>query len=109
MKFGLPEATIGKIRAVLARHPQVEKALLYGSRAKGNFRNGSDIDLTITGGRDLTLDILLKIRDEIDDLLLPYTVDLSLLNDISDPHLLDHIERVARVFYSCSTASEGEQ
>ncbi len=100
MKFGLPQDAIGKIGGVLASHSQVEKALLYGSRAKGNFRKGSDIDLTLTGDRDLTLDILLKIRDEIDDLLLPYTVDLSLLSNISDPHLLDHIERVAQVFYS---------
>ena len=47
MTFGLSDATIEKIRSVFARHPQVEKAVLYGSRAKGTFRNGSDIDLSL--------------------------------------------------------------
>ena len=47
MTFGLSDATIEKIRSVFARHPQVEKAVRYGSRAKGTFRNGSDIDLSL--------------------------------------------------------------
>ena len=47
MTFGLSDATIEKIRSVFARHPQVEKAVLYGSHAKGTFRNGSDIDLSL--------------------------------------------------------------
>jgi predicted nucleotidyltransferase len=46
MKFGLKDETIQKICDVFTRYPQVEKAILYGSRAKGNFHNGSDIDLT---------------------------------------------------------------
>jgi predicted nucleotidyltransferase len=53
-RFGLSEATIQKICAVLARYPQVEKAVLYGSRATGNYRNGSDIDLALFGD-DITL------------------------------------------------------
>ena len=40
-RFGLKETTIEKIGAVFARFPQVEKAVLYGSRAKGNYKNGS--------------------------------------------------------------------
>jgi len=51
MKYGLQASTIQKICAALAEFPQVEKAVLYGSRAKGNYRNGSDIDLTICAGR----------------------------------------------------------
>ena len=47
MTFGLSNATIEKIRSVFVRCPQVEKAVLYGSRAKGTFRNGSDIDLSL--------------------------------------------------------------
>ena len=50
--------------------------MIYGSRAKGNYKNGSDIDLTLYGGKDLTLNILSKMLREIDDLLLPYTIDL---------------------------------
>jgi len=99
MKFGLSEATIERIRAVFAKYPQVEKAVLYGSRAKGNYRNGSDIDLTLFGGADLTLDDLHKMMDEIDDLLLPYTIDLSIFNQISDPDVVEHIQRVGVPFY----------
>ncbi len=49
MPFGLPKETIEQICCVLKNHPQVETVLLYGSRAKGNYKNGSDIDLTFTG------------------------------------------------------------
>ena len=102
-RFGLKESVIQQIGAVFARHPQVGKAVLYGSRAKGNYRNGSDIDLTLEGGADLTTDVLYRIMDEIDDLLLPYSFDLSILADITDLAVLDHIRRVGMVFYEKAT------
>lgn len=98
-RFGLKEATIHRICAVLARYPQVERAMLYGSRAKGNYKRGSDIDLTLVGGSDLTLNTLYKIMRELDDLLLPYIIDLSILKDISDPDVIAHIQRVGVTFY----------
>jgi len=99
MRFGLKNSTIRKICAVFAHYPQVDKAILYGSRAKGNHKNGSDIDLTLRGGADLTLQVLYKIMDEIDDLLLPYTIDLSIYEHISDPDVIEHIQRVGVAFY----------
>lgn len=99
MKFGLQETTIEKICAVLTLHPQVEKAVLYRSRAKGNYKNGSDIDLTLLGGQDLTMKVLYRIMDEIDDLLLPYTFDLSIFTHISDPDVVEHIQRAGVTFY----------
>jgi predicted nucleotidyltransferase len=99
MKYGLKEATIQKICAVFTRYPQVQKAVLYGSRAKGNFKNGSDIDLTLFGGEELTLRVLYRLMDEMDDLLLPYTIDLSIFQHISDPAVIEHIERVGVAFY----------
>ena len=98
MKYGLPQSTVQKICAVLSRYPQVERAILYGSRAKGNYKNGSDIDLTLRGGADLTLKVLYRISDELDDLLLPYTIDLSILDQISDPDVVEHIQRVGMTF-----------
>jgi predicted nucleotidyltransferase len=88
-----------KIRAVLSRYPQVEQAILYGSRAKGNYRNGSDIDLTLRGGADLTLSVVYRILNDLDDLLLPYTVHLSIFDHISDRDVIEHIQRVGVVFY----------
>jgi predicted nucleotidyltransferase len=99
MKYGLPDAAIGKICAVLRRHPQVERAILYGSRTKGNYKKGSDIDLTLLGSADLTLNVLYKILDDLDELLLPYTIDLSIFDNIDDPEVIDHIQRVGVAFY----------
>ena len=99
MLFGLKESTIQKICTVLSHYPQVEKAVLYGSRAKGNFKNGSDIDLTLRGGAGLTLNVLYRIMDELDDLLLPYTIDLSIFHQISDTEVVEHIQRVGVTFY----------
>lgn len=99
MRFGLPEATIEKISNVLARYPQVERAILYGSRAKGNYKNGSDIDLTLLGESNLTLRVLYRVMDELDDLLLPYTIDLSIFRNVNDANVRAHIERVGAVFY----------
>lgn len=98
MKFGLKEEVIQAIINVLARHPEVEKALLYGSRAKGTYKPASDIDLTMLG-EAIDISILNKISWELDDLLLPYTFDLSIYYHLDDPGLLDHINRVGVIFY----------
>jgi predicted nucleotidyltransferase len=102
LRFGLKETTIAKINGIFARYPEVEKAILYGSRAKGNYRVGSDIDLTLIGDETLSYNKLVRIETEIDDLLLPYKIDLSLYRQIENPDLLAHIDRVGKVFYSKS-------
>ena len=99
MKYGLPEPAIQELCAVFARYPQVEKAVLYGSRAKGNYKNGSDIDLTLYGGNDLTLRVLHSIANALDDGPLPYTIDLSIFRDLSDPDVVEHIQRVGVTMY----------
>lgn len=99
MNYGLKETTIQKIQAVLMCYPQIEKAILYGSRAKGNYKNGSDIDLTLCGGPDLTLRVLYKVMDALDELWLPYTIDLSIWAHISDAEVREHIQRVGLPFY----------
>ena len=93
MNHGLSDETVSRIRRVLSGHPRVEKALLYGSRAKGTHRQGSDIDLTLQGEALEHLD-LAEIDAELDDLMMPYRIDLSLFADLSHPDLLDHIRRV---------------
>jgi len=98
MKYGLPERTINQICAVLAQYPAVERAVLYGSRAKGNFKPGSDIDLTLHGP-DLTQKLCATIAEALDDLLLPYTIDLSVFADLKHPELEAHIQRVGVVFF----------
>jgi uncharacterized protein len=98
LPFGLKKNTIERIKSVFSGHPQIDQVIIYGSRAKGNYRNGSDIDLTIKG-EAVTLSELMKIETELDDLLLPYKIDLSLLHKINDAEVIDHIKRVGVVFY----------
>jgi predicted nucleotidyltransferase len=97
-EFGLSETTLTIIRQILADCPAVEKAVLYGSRAKGTFRPGSDIDLTLFG-EHLDLDMLGHIAHRLEESSIPYQVDLSLWSHLDHDGLREHIERVGVVFY----------
>ena len=101
-RFGLNALVISRINAVFAHHPQVIEVQLYGSRAKGNFHQGSDIDLSIVG-EQVTHQQLLHIMREIDDLSLPYKIDLSLFHQIDNSDLVGHIERNGKIFYTSSS------
>lgn len=95
---GLPSKAIDKINTVFLQYPHIDQVILYGSRAKGTYRNGSDIDLTLKSDT-LTYRELLQIENQLDDLLLPYKIDLSLFRLIENPDLVEHIQRVGVVFY----------
>jgi len=98
MPFGLAEHTVEQIKSVFEAHPEISEVVLYGSRAKGNYKPGSDIDLACRG-HNLTHTTINKIHRELDELLLPYTIDLTDIKAISNKDLLDHITRVGKVFY----------
>ena len=98
MRFGLGEQTLARIRAVLAAHPAVEQAVLYGSRAKGTHKPGSDIDLTLCGQTLTTRDVS-RIAEALDALDLPYVIDLSAFGQLHHAALREHIERVGVVIY----------
>ena len=103
--FGLSARVIDEIHGVLARHSNVQRAVIFGSRAKGNYKPGSDIDLTLfaTEGKEISHHELADILDEVDDLLLPYTLDLSLFAQLKHDGLREHIGRVGLVFYERPT------
>ena len=71
--YGLTDNELEKLCNLFRKHEEIEQAVLYGSRAKGNFKPFSDIDITLMGDR-LTYNTLSSLSDEIDDLLLPYSV-----------------------------------
>ena len=98
-QYGLRKDCIQKIQGVFEKYDEVEAAILYGSRAKDNYKSGSDIDLTLKG-KGLNLTILNRINLELDDLMLPYTFDLSIYHHIKQQDLIDHIQRVGKIFYS---------
>jgi len=97
-KFGLILDTILRINKVFASNERIESVLIYGSRAKGNYREGSDIDMALKG---LQLDHsdLNDTNQKIDELNLPYLFDISIYQKLDNPDLIDHIKRVGQVFY----------
>lgn len=98
LRFGLTESAIAAMNSVFAVCQPIERVILYGSRAKGTQRSGSDIDLTIVGD-GVTHGLLLQLANQLDDLLLPYKIDLSLFRQIENPDLLEHIQRVGVIFF----------
>lgn len=97
-KFGLNKRNIDIITNILSKYPELEQAIIYGSRAKGNYREGSDIDLTFKGNH-LTRSILSKIWLDLDDSNSPYLFDLSIYHELSNQDLVEHINRVGKLFY----------
>jgi predicted nucleotidyltransferase len=87
-----------KLRRVFETEPSVSEVILYGSRAKGTHRLGSDIDLTLKGD-GLSTGQLMDLSSAIDDLLLPYEMDLSIFDHIDNRELIDHINRVGKVVF----------
>ena len=96
--FGLPDDTLRLINDVFSIHSEIEKVLIYGSRAKGNYRNGSDIDLTLIGD-SLTTALVDELIQQLDDLNTPYLMDISIYSQLQNPDLKLHIDRVACLFY----------
>ena len=105
MNYGLSENTLERLTGVFKAFPEVESVVIYGSRAKGNFKPGSDIDLTLHGA-SLTQSKCDEIAECIDELLLAYTVDLSIFATINHPELEAHIERVGLELYRKASMPE---
>lgn len=98
MKYGLKTETRKAIQKAILQIKDIEKVVLYGSRAKGNYSNGSDIDITLFG-HDLTLDnSVYPLMGALDDLYLPYSFDISIHSQINNPDLIEHIEKIGKVF-----------
>jgi len=91
--YGLPAGALEQILGLLQSDPAVEAVLLYGSRALGRQRPGSDIDLCLVAPT-LGLGDLLQLHARLDDLLLPWSIDLQLHHQINHAPLLEHIDRV---------------
>jgi predicted nucleotidyltransferase len=102
--FGLSDQDRQKITSVFQQFPEIERIVIYGSRAKGTHRPASDIDLTIMNA--LNWSTFLAIENALDDLLLPYQIDLSLNRQIENPDLLEHIQRVGVIFYQKKDLNE---
>jgi predicted nucleotidyltransferase len=96
--YGLTDKQLAQIQYVLARTPRLERAILFGSRAKGTNHPGSDVDLALFG-ESFALRDRFRLDNDLDDLNLPFTFDLVPYDQLIDIALRDHIDRVGVTLY----------
>ena len=97
--YGLSNRALDLLRGAFAAESRINTALIYGSRAKGNYRPGSDIDIALDA-LEMTYADCLRFATVLDDLMLPWRIDLSLLHQIDNPALLEHIDRVGKLLWT---------
>jgi len=95
---GLDENTQQLLISVFQQMEKIEQVILFGSRALGNFKRGSDIDFAVVAPK-LSLSEFLAIHSQVDDLMLPYKVDAILYHNIDNQPLIEHIRQMGKVFY----------
>lgn len=95
-RFGIPSESFKMIISILKKNNKIKEIYLFGSRAKGNYKKGSDIDIAIVAD-SFSFEELNQIRVEINDLILPYKVDVIDFNKISNSDLKEHILRVGKL------------
>jgi uncharacterized protein len=106
MKYGLPDRTLNILDSIFRKYSGINEVILYGSRAKGNYRTGSDIDISLKSDKIFTHTDLLHIAGDFDDSDIPYFVDVSIYAQLSNPELKAHIDRVGKILYSTKNPAE---
>ncbi|MGY0372331.1 nucleotidyltransferase domain-containing protein [Clostridium sp. JNZ J1-5] len=99
MNCGLKDSDLEYIIDVIGRFSEIKKAVIFGSRTKGNYKPGSDIDIAIYG-EDINFDILARLHSMLEDEnLMPYLFDIVDFTHLNHKELREHIERVGKVIY----------
>ena len=99
LKFGLEEKVIDQIVDIIKEYDEVEKVKIFGSRARGDYKNQSDIDIALYGEK-LTNSINTNIFYDIDKLYLPYKIDLINFNTLKNEKALrENIESEGTIIY----------
>ena len=100
MNFGLSKPDLTYIINTISKFTEIEKAVIFGSRAKGNHKPGSDIDIAIYGEK-ITFDILSKLHSMLEDISpMPYMFDIIDYTHSDHTELKERIERAGKVIYS---------
>jgi predicted nucleotidyltransferase len=98
--YGLSDHTLNTLSALFQKYPGIERVMLYGSRAKGTYRNGSDIDITLHTDGNFGFNELSRLANDFDESDMPYFVDVSMYNQLRNPDLQAHIQRVGKILYT---------
>ncbi len=94
--FGLPQRTIDELLNYFSSKPDIEKVVIYGSRAKGNYHNGSDIDFAVWSDDNKNF---LHIASELDDLPTPYKFDVTDYKTLTHEGMKNSIDNDGIIFY----------
>ena len=97
-RFGLTVRDMNTFRAVFANYPEVKNVNIFGSRAKGNYHLGSDVDLAVMN-MGVSAESFTKMKWDFEDSSLPYIVDLVDYNRLDKQEFIEHIDRVGIPFY----------
>ena len=95
-EFGITENSFRLLTEAFTRYPEVEEVLVFGSRAKGNYQRGSDIDLAIKGkdcSHRTAMDIAGYLNEELP---IPYYTDVVYYEGLKNESLKEHIDRVGK-------------
>lgn len=107
--FGITKKSYKLLLELFSNHPQIEQVILYGSRAKGNFKKGSDIDLAIKG-KDCNAEIATRVKSTINEVLpIPYKVDIVDYESLMFMELKQKIDEAGVVFYERVTVISMDQ
>ncbi len=99
-RFGISEKSFLHIISAITRYPEVDEVVIFGSRATGSCRQGSDIDLAIKG-ENCNRHIAIALQSHLnEELPIPYEVDVVSYNDIKNLTLKDQIDKTGRLFFS---------
>jgi predicted nucleotidyltransferase len=105
--FGLIESYVRYINIALGKFSEIECGIIFGSRAMGNYKKGSDIDLAIKG-KGVTSKTLYKLSDLLnEEFPLPYFFDLIHYEAISNANLKDHIDKEGKIIYEANSLNYG--
>lgn len=100
MPYGLQDRDIAHILDAVKAFPEITEVVLFGSRAKGNYKVGSDVDLAIKG-MSVTYDTAVRLGGILnEEKPLPYFFDVIRYDSIREPRLIEHIDRVGVLLYS---------
>jgi uncharacterized protein len=96
-RFGFKYGDLETIIQVLSKFPEIERAVIFGSRAKGNYQKGSDVDIVIWTTDNSNVWQLPGILN--DETLLPYKFDVLNYDKIDNQELKEHINRAGVEIY----------
>jgi len=99
-QHGLSQEDYKDLKSVFRHYPQIEKVILFGSRAMKTHKTGSDIDLALVAKGDDTFTLAATVRGELEDeTSIPYFIDVLDLKNISSDELREHIRRHGVTIY----------